>query len=117
MTSKKKTAAVEVATVPFVHDALAIRTVNRDDRAYDNFLWPNEIGAVVEIVRDQAQAAVHARCLGSHQIVALPTHHADIPPRATRGGKARLSLTQCAPEVEVRSLSVYEALLSVEVAA
>lgn len=76
-----------------------------------------EIGAVVEIVRDQAQVAVHARCLGSHQIVVLPTHHADIPLRETRGGKARLSLTECAPEVEVRSLSVYEALLSVEVAA
>jgi hypothetical protein len=76
-----------------------------------------EIGAVVEILRDQAQLAVHARCSGSHQIVLLPTHHADIPLRETRGGKARLSLTECAPEVEIRSLAVYEALLSLEVAA
>jgi transposase len=76
-----------------------------------------EIGAVVEILRDQTQLAVHARCSGSHQIVLLPTHHVDIPLRETRGGKARLSLQECAPEVEIRSLSVYEALLSLEVAA
>ena len=76
-----------------------------------------EIGDVVEIVRDQTQLAVHSRHAGRHQNVLLPTHHADIPLRETRGGKARLSLTEQAPEVEVRSLSVYEALLSREVAA
>jgi len=76
-----------------------------------------EIGDVVEIVRDQTQLAVHSRNAGRHQRVLLPAHHADIPLRETRGGKARLSLTEQAPEVEVRSLAVYEALLSLEVAA
>ena len=76
-----------------------------------------EIGQIVEILRDQAQLAVHSKNAGRHQIVLIPAHHADIPLGETRGGKARLSLTECAPEVEVRSLSVYEALLSLEVAA
>jgi transposase len=76
-----------------------------------------EIGQVVEIVRDQAQLAVHSKSVGRHQIVLLPAHHADIPLGETRGGKARLSLREQAPEVEVRSLAVYEALLTLEVAA
>ena len=32
----------------FTHDALAIRTVDPFDRAYDDFQWPSEIGAVVD---------------------------------------------------------------------
>jgi hypothetical protein len=33
---------------PFEHDAIAIRTVEADDTAYNGFQWPSEIGAVVE---------------------------------------------------------------------
>jgi len=76
-----------------------------------------EIGGVIEILRDQAQLAVHARCLDRHQTIVIASHHADIPTSGLRGGKARLSLKARSPEVEVRSLSAYEALLSQEEAA
>jgi len=73
-----------------------------------------EVGAVVEILREQTQLAVHPLCLQQHQALQLPAHHADIPTQAPKGGKARLSLKVSTPEVEVRSLDAYEALLSLE---
>ncbi len=76
-----------------------------------------EVGAVVEILRDQTQLAVHARCAGHHQSIVVAAHHADIPMSPPKTGKARLSLTVRPPDVEVRSLAVYEALLSPEEAA
>lgn len=75
-----------------------------------------EVGAVVEIVGEQTQIAVHALCTGHHQTLVIAAHHKDIPTSAPKSGKARLSLTVCAPQVEVRSLAVYAALES-EVAA
>lgn len=69
-----------------------------------------QVDATVEILREAMQLAVHPLCLGQHQTIVVAAHHADIPLNlAHRGGKARLSLTVSAPEVEVRSLSVYEA--------
>ena len=76
-----------------------------------------ETDAVVEILRDHKQVAAHSRCLGRHQNLLVAAHHAGIPTASARGGKARLSLTACAPQVEVRSLAVYEALATREEAA
>jgi len=73
-----------------------------------------EVGAVVEILCEQTQLAVHARCTGHHQTLTLLAHHADIPTGAATAKKARLSLTVTAPQVEVRSLDVYEALAGLE---
>jgi transposase len=75
-----------------------------------------EAGEVIEILRAAAQIAVHARCRSRHQTLLIAAHHADIPTNRVRAGKARLALAARAPEVEVRSLSVYEALLSQEAA-
>jgi len=75
-----------------------------------------EIGAVVEILRDSVQIAVHARSAQRHQSIVVAAHHADIPLGASRAGKARLSLKEKAPDVQVRSLSVYEEILSLEAA-
>ena len=73
-----------------------------------------EVGAVVEIVRDETQLAVHALCAAQHQTLVIAEHHNDIPTAPAKTGKARLSLKVRAPQVEVRSLAVYEALLSLE---
>ena len=76
-----------------------------------------EVGEIVEIVQEQTQLAVHPRCGGRHQIQVIAAHHADIPLGSSPTGKAKFQLSGQAPEVEVRSLSVYEALLAEEVAA
>lgn len=73
-----------------------------------------EVGAVVEILRDETQLAVHALCRQEHQTLLLASHHAGIPTQSPPTGKARLALKVSAPEVEVRSLAAYEALLSLE---
>jgi transposase len=70
-----------------------------------------EVGDVLEIVRDGQTLAAHPRCLGRLQTVTVSAHHAGIPSGLPKSGKARLSLKVAPPEVEVRSLSVYEALL------
>jgi transposase len=80
-------------------------------------VWVREIGAVVEILGNQTAVAVHPRCDGRHQTIVVAAHHAQIPTRASHRGKARLHLKGRAPEVEVRSLSVYEALVAPEEAA
>jgi transposase len=69
-----------------------------------------EIGAQIEIVRDNQVLACHTRSLLPHQIVTVSTHHVGIPLGGNKSGKARLSLTVRAPQVEVRSLAVYEVL-------
>lgn len=68
--------------------------------------------ARIEIVRDGEALASHARCTGRHQTLTIAAHHAGIPTADSgrRGGKPRLSLTFAAPQVEVRPLSVYEAV-------
>ena len=76
-----------------------------------------EVGEQIEIRREQTLLATHGRCQNSHQTVTVSAHHAGIPTTERKGGKARLSLTACAPQVEVRSLAVYEALATREEAA
>jgi len=76
-----------------------------------------EVGDQIEIVRDKTTLAVHLQCKGNNQLVTVAAHHADIPLGNKASGKARLSLKVTVPQVEVRSLAVYEALLSQEVTA
>jgi transposase len=75
-----------------------------------------ELGEIVEIVREQTQLALHPRCPGRHQVVVIAAHHKDIPLGNAPSGKAKFRLSGQAPQVEVRSLSVYEALLEEEAA-
>jgi transposase len=76
-----------------------------------------EVGSVLEIVRDGQTLAAHPRCSGRLQTVTVAAHHAGIPTGGSTSGKARLHLKVAPAEVEVRSLSVYEALLCREDAA
>jgi len=76
-----------------------------------------EVGDQIEIIRDKTTLAVHLRCFGNNQLVTVAAHHADIPLGNKASGKARLSLKVTSPQVEVRSLAVYEALLSQEATA
>jgi hypothetical protein len=73
-----------------------------------------EVGPQIAIVREKQTLAVHLLASGTHQTVTVALHHQDIPTASPRSGKARLSLGERAPEVEVRSLDVYEALAAVE---
>lgn len=76
-----------------------------------------EVGAQVQILSENQPIAVHLLASGTHQSVLVAAHHHDIPTASSHTGKARLSLVERAPEVEVRSLAVYEALACGEVAA
>ncbi len=76
-----------------------------------------ELGAQLQILRENQPVAVHLLASGTHQTVLVAAHHHDIPTASPHTGKARLSLVERAPQVEVRSLAVYEALASGEVAA
>ena len=76
-----------------------------------------ELGAQVQILRENQPVAVHLLACGTHQTVLVAAHHHAIPTASQNGGKARLSVVERAPEVEVRSLAVYEALASGEVVA
>lgn len=76
-----------------------------------------EVGQVVEVLHGPTQIAVHALCQQRHQCLVLAAHHQDIPTSDPYRGKARLSLKASAPQVAVRSLSEYEALVSLEGAA
>jgi transposase len=73
-----------------------------------------EIGTIVEVLREAVPVAVHPLCPCRHQIVVIAEHHAGIPTSGLKTGKARLSLIESAPQVEVRSLAVYESLVARE---
>lgn len=75
------------------------------------------VSGALEVLRDQQRLATHPRCTGRHQTITVSAHHVGIPTSANRSGKARLCLKVRAPEVEVRPLSVYVALVEGEVAA
>ena len=69
-----------------------------------------EIEAQVQIWRGGEQVCVHALCTGRYQTLTNPAHHADIPFSLGNrsGGKAKITIRADEPQVEVRSLSVYE---------
>jgi len=71
-----------------------------------------EKDARLEIVRDGQVLASHNLCPDRCQTIVVDAHHEGIPTaeNGRRRGKPRLSLTFAAPQVEVRPLSVYEAI-------
>jgi transposase len=70
-----------------------------------------EVAGQVEIWREQQRWVTHPQCRGRYQVVSVPAHHRGMPwGPAGRRGKNRITLTPGAPEVEVRSLAVYEAV-------
>jgi transposase len=72
-----------------------------------------ERGDRLEVVLDGAAIAEHPLCHGRYQVLTQRGHHAGMPfspsgPR--RSSKARITVIERPPEVEVRSLAAYESL-------
>jgi transposase len=64
---------------------------------------------VVEVYAGQERIAVHARLAGLHRTSVQTEHHAGIPLGGLRSPtKMQVRIRRLGPEVEVRSLSVYE---------
>lgn len=110
---------------PFPHRPEMLRRVSRD--AYVNYQsnrypvpWNaagqevtlREVGGRLEIRLGGSLLATHTLCLGKHQVLTLADHYAGLPAPAAGppGGKARITVCVSGPEVEVRSLSAYEAV-------
>jgi hypothetical protein len=66
-----------------------------------------DLGAEIEIHRDGARLAVHARCSDRHRVITVAAHHADMPFSGPSRAKIQLHLKAVAPEVAVRSLAEY----------
>lgn len=70
-----------------------------------------EVDGQVQVWRAGEQIAAHALCTGRYQTLTNATHHADIP-LGTSGrpgsGKAKVTIRADEPQVQVRSLAVYE---------
>ena len=113
---------------PFPHRPEQVRRVSRD--AYVSYggnrysvPWTavgqevsvREVGGELEIRGGGERLAVHAVAGGKHQVLTVPAHHAGLPPATATppGGKTRITVVATAPEVEVRPLSVYDALAGV----
>lgn len=114
--------------LPFPYGPELVRRVGRD--AYVSYRsnrysvpWTaagqevtlRESGGQLEIRQHGERLAAHPLCLGKHEILTAPAHHAGLPSGESvrPGGKTRIIVTLGGPEVEVRSLSVYEALTGV----
>jgi transposase len=114
--------------LPFPHAPELVRRVARD--AYVSYgsnrysvPWTaagqevtlREVGGQLEVRQYGEPLATHPLCLGKHELRTAPAHHAGIPSGAAErpGGKTRITITVGGPEVEVRPLSVYEALTGV----
>lgn len=69
-----------------------------------------EIDGQVQIWRGGEQIAVHSVCTGRYQTISLAAHHADIPlgSSARPQGKAKITIRADEPQVQVRSLAVYD---------
>jgi transposase len=111
--------------LPFPHAPAVVRRVSRDAYvSYQSNRYPvpweaagREVtlrvtGEQLEIRAGGVLLATHALCLGRHQVLSLPGHYTGLPAPAAGppAGKARITVTVAAPEVEVRPLSAYEAL-------
>ena len=71
------------------------------------------VGERLQVLRGGLLLAEHGLCAGVHQTSAVASHHAGIPLSGPGGGgKAKIHVQEGvgAPAVQVRSLSVYEAL-------
>ena len=75
-------------------------------------VYVSELSGRLEVYREGQRLAVHEFCSGRHQRITQAQHHQGIPgvPARAQGGKPRLRLKETEPRVEVRPLSVYEAL-------
>jgi hypothetical protein len=70
-----------------------------------------EVAGQVEIWRANQRLATHAHCAGRYQVLTVAAHHRSMPwGPVSRRGKNRITIAPGAPEVEVRSLAVYEAV-------
>lgn len=70
-----------------------------------------EAAGQVEVWREGERLAAHARCTGRHQVITLAAHHAGMPyGPGTRRSKNRITVQGEAPKVEIRPLSVYDAV-------
>lgn len=113
--------------LPFPHAPVLLRRVARD--AYVSYRgnrysvpWTavgqevalREAAGQLTIHLGDLRLAEHPLCVGTHQVRTVPAHHADLPPlpSGSAPGKPRLELLLGGPEVEVRSLASYEALVA-----
>jgi len=64
----------------------------------------------VEVVKDGATVAIHPKPVGRHQVLIQNDHHAGMPyaAEAMNSGKPMLRISQPTPDVEIRSLAVYD---------
>jgi transposase len=80
-------------------------------RVVGHEVWLREVDGQLEISREGERLALHSLGSGRHQVITVAAHHQDMPMGSqSRRGKAQIVLRQRAPQVEVRPLSVYEAL-------
>jgi transposase len=74
-------------------------------------VWLQEVDGQLQISREGERLALHSLCTGRHQVITVAGHHQDMPMESqSRRGKVQIVLRERAPQVEVRPLSVYEAL-------
>lgn len=111
---------------PFPYAPAVVRRVSRD--AYVSYggsrysvPWQvagqevtlHAVGEALEIRQGDQRLARHALCAEPHQVCTVPAHHAGLPaaPARVPGGKTRVTVALAGPEVEVRSLAAYDAIL------
>jgi transposase len=80
-------------------------------RAAGQEVFVREADGFIEIVREEETLARHELCRGRHQVLPGGAYHADLP-RAEAGqrGKRQIMIREEAPQVEQRSLAIYERL-------
>jgi hypothetical protein len=77
-------------------------------------VWLRDREGQLEIGRGAECLLRHVLCAGKHAVVTVSAHHAGLPFAAAEercGGKARITIRLGAPDVEVRPLAAYEALV------
>jgi hypothetical protein len=73
-------------------------------------VWVRECGSRIEVHHGAERIAVHEHA-GRHRVVTHPEHHHGIPlGTRSRGDKILIHIREAAPVVEIRSLTVYDAL-------
>lgn len=113
---------------PFPYGPETVRRVSRDAYvSYQSNRYPvpweaagrevtlRLVGEELQIRVGETLLVTHPLCRERHQVLALAGHYAGLPAPATGppGGKARITVIVQEPEVEVRALSVYDALAEV----
>ena len=74
-------------------------------------VWIREVSGRVEMYDGIERIAVHAVCPDRHHVLTQPQHHQGIPLAASlRRTSEKIVISVRSPQVEVRSLAVYEAV-------